>query len=410
MTPNYNIDAIRSQFPILNTMVNNRPLVYLDNGATTQKPQAVIDSIVNYYSTTNSNVHRGVHTLSQLATSAFDGARTTIQHFVNAQHAHEILFTKGATDAINTVATAWGHANLKSGDVVVVTTMEHHSNIVPWQIVCNATGATLKYITLNDDLTLNLTVLDNLLAQGNVKLVAVTHVSNTLGITNNIARIVSSAHAQGALVLVDGCQAPQHMRVDVQFLDVDFYVFSAHKLYGPTGVGVLYGKEIVLNAMPPYQGGGGMIHTGSFESDTTSATLPHKFEAGTPNIAGNIALGAAINYINNIGIDAIQDYEYALVNYAQAQLLQLPEVTLYAASSDKAGVLSFNINNNHPFDVGTLLDKQGVAVRTGHHCCQPLMYHLGVAGTVRASFGLYNTKEEIDVFLAALKKAITMLG
>jgi cysteine desulfurase / selenocysteine lyase len=410
MTATYNINSIRQDFPILATQVYNKPLVYLDNGATTQKPQAVINSIVNYYSTLNSNVHRGVHSLSQQATTAFDEARTTVQQFINAQHAHEIIFTKGATDAINTVATAWGYTNLHKGDVVLVSLMEHHSNIVPWQMVCNATGATLKYITLNADLTLNLDSLDELLAQGNVKLVAVTHTSNVLGITNNIARIVTKVHQHGALLLVDGCQAPQHMRVDVQFLTVDFYVFSAHKLYGPTGVGVLYGKENLLNAMQPYQGGGGMISTVSLDNGTTYATLPHKFEAGTPNIEGNIALGAAINYVQSIGIDAIQDYEHDLVTYAQQQLLQLSEITLYAPTEDKAGVLSFNMNNNHPFDVGTLLDKQGVAVRTGHHCCQPLMQHLGVAGTVRASFALYNTTEEIDIFISALKKTISMLS
>ncbi len=409
-TTTYDITAIRSAFPILATQVYNKPLVYLDNGATTQKPQAVINSIVNYYSTLNSNVHRGVHSLSQQATTAFDSARTTVQQFINAAYAHEIIFTKGATDSINTVATAWGIANLRKGDVVVISTMEHHSNIVPWQMACNATGAVLKYITLNDDLTLNLDSLDEILAEGNVKLISVTHVSNVLGITNNIARIIAKARENGALVMVDGCQAPQHTVVDIQFLDVDFYVFSAHKLYGPTGVGILYGKEALLNAMPPYQGGGGMIHTVSLDNGTTYATLPHKFEAGTPDIAGNIALGAAINYVQSIGIEAIQEYEYELVNYAQQQLLQLPEVTLYAASSDKAGVLSFNVANNHPFDVGTLLDKQGVAVRTGHHCCQPLMHHLGVAGTIRASFAMYNTPQEIDVFIISLKKAIQMLS
>ncbi|MBC7411960.1 MAG: cysteine desulfurase [Bacteroidia bacterium] len=410
MTKTYNITSIRQDFPILTTQVYNKPLVYLDNGATTQKPQAVINSIVNYYSTLNSNVHRGVHSLSQQATTAFDVARTTVQQFINAQHAHEIIFTKGATDSINTVATSWGFTNLHKGDVVLVSLMEHHSNIVPWQMVCNATGAVLKYITLNADLTLNLDSLDELLAQGNVKLVAITHTSNVLGITNNIAHIVSKVHKNGSLLLVDGCQTPQHMQVDVQFLAIDFYVFSAHKLYGPTGVGILYGKENLLNAMPPYQGGGGMISTVSLDNGTTYATLPHKFEAGTPNIEGNIALGAAINYVQSIGIDAIQNYEHDLVVYAQQQLLQLPEIILYAPTADKAGVLSFNMNNNHPFDVGTLLDKQGVAVRTGHHCCQPLMQHLGVAGTVRASFALYNTIEEIDVFIGALKKTISMLS
>jgi cysteine desulfurase / selenocysteine lyase len=406
----YNVNAIRNQFPILATQVYNKPLVYLDNGATTHKPQAVINSIVNYYSTLNSNVHRGVHSLSQQATNAFDAARATVQQFINAAHPHEIIFTKGATDSINTVANAWGYTNLKANDVIVVSVMEHHSNIVPWQMLCNATGAILKYITLNDDLTLNLDSLDQHLLQGNVKMVAITHVSNVLGITNSIDKIIAKAHINGALVLIDGCQAPQHTIVDVQFLDADFYVFSAHKLYGPTGVGILYGKEYLLNAMQPYQGGGGMIHAVSLDNGTTYATLPHKFEAGTPNIAGNIALGAAINYVQDIGITAIEEYEYELVSYAQQQLLLLPEVNMYAINSTKAGVISFNVANNHPFDVGTLLDKQGVAVRTGHHCCQPLMQHLGIPGTIRASFAMYNTQAEIDVFITALKKAIGMLS
>jgi len=401
------IDKIRADFPILKEKVNGKPLVYLDNAATSQKPQVVIDSIVNYYTTINSNIHRGVHTLSQKATDAYEQARIKLQHHFNAKKSHEIILTAGATHSINIVATGFTSL-LKKDDEIIVSALEHHSNIVPWQMLCERTGAILKVIPMNLEGELVLSEYDKLLSK-KTKLVFVNHVSNALGTINPIEEIIEKAHKIGAAVLIDGAQACPHIKPDLQQLDVDFYVVSGHKLCGPTGVGILYGKEAWLNKLPPYQGGGEMIEKVTFEK-TTYAGLPHKFEAGTPNIAGVIAFGTAIDYMNAIGFDTIAAYEAELLAYATKKLLQIEGLKIYGTSQHKTAVISFNIGEIHPYDIGSIIDKLGIAVRTGHHCAQPIMDFYNIPGTVRASFSFYNTFEEVDLLYNALIKAKTMLG
>ncbi|MFL0353370.1 aminotransferase class V-fold PLP-dependent enzyme [Xanthomarina sp. GH4-25] len=403
---NFNIDKIRKDFPILSRKVNGKPLVYLDNGATSQTPTQVIDVIVDYYSNYNANIHRGVHTLSQEATDKYEEARHKIQKHFNAKHAHEIIMTSGTTESINLVAHGFGSL-LTKGDEIIVSALEHHSNIVPWQMLCEKTGATLKVIPMNDAGELVMGEYNNLLSE-NTKLVFVNHISNALGTINPIEEIIEKAHQVGAAVLVDGAQACPHVKPDVQALDVDFYVASAHKMCGPTGVGMLYGKEAWLNKLPPYQGGGEMIADVTFEK-TTYADLPHKFEAGTPNICGGIAFGAAIDYLNGIGFESIAAYEYELLEYATKKLLEIEGLKIYGTSKNKTSVISFNLEGIHPYDVGTILDKLGIAVRTGHHCAQPIMAYFKIPGTIRASFAFYNTKEEVDVLVEGVKKAKMML-
>ena len=403
----FNVEAIRKDFPILNRSVNGKPLVYFDNGATSQTPQTVIDVIVDYYSNYNANIHRGVHTLSQEATDKYEEARKIIQAHFNAKRAYEIILTSGTTQSINLVANGY-KSLLKKGDEVIVSALEHHSNIVPWQMACEVSGATLKVIPMTQDGILDITAYKALINE-NTKLVFCNHVSNALGVINPIETIIKEAHKVGAKVLIDGAQACPHIKPDVQKLDVDFYVASAHKMCGPTGVGMLYGKEELLNALPPYQGGGEMIDQVTFEK-TTYAGLPHKFEAGTPNICGGIAFGAAINYMNAIGFKTIAAYENELLEYATEQLKALGDVKIYADTKDKTAVISFNIEGLHPYDIGTIVDKLGVAVRTGHHCAQPIMDFFKIPGTIRASLMFYNTKEEIDIFIKAVKRAKMMLS
>ena len=401
------IEKIRADFPILSKKVNGKSLIYFDNGATAQKPQAVIDAISNYYKDQNANIHRGVHTLSQEITIAYENARTTVQKHINAAHAHEIIFTKGTTDSINLVASSFGKKFISKGDEIIVSAMEHHSNILPWQQVCEEKGAILKVIPINDEGELIISDYKKLL-NDKTKIVAVTHISNTLGTINPIEEIIALAHAKNIPVLIDGAQAVPHMGVDVQKSFADFYVFSGHKLFSATGVGILYGKEKWLNQMPPYQVGGGTIKTVSFEK-TEYADLPLKFEAGTANIEGGIALAAAINYVNVIGFDNIAAYEHELFVHATKALTGIEGVRLIGTAKNKASVISFVVEGLHPFDIGTILDQLGIAVRTGHHCTQPLMNFYCVPGTIRASFAFYNSKEEIDKFIEGLKKAITML-
>ncbi len=402
----FDVQKIRQDFPILHRQVNGQELVYFDNAATAQTPQPVIDAIVDYYSTTNANIHRGVHALSQEATEAYEAARQKIQKHFNAAHPYEIILTSGTTEAINCIASGYASI-LQPGDEVIVSAMEHHSNIVPWQMLCEKTGAQLKVLPMLQNGTLDMEAYAQLL-NARTQLVFVNHVSNALGTVNPVASIISQAHAVGAKVLIDGAQATPHYKVDVQALAADFYVTSAHKICGPTGVGMLYGKADHLRELPPYQGGGEMIAEVTFEK-TTYADLPHKFEAGTPNIAGGIAFGAALDYVNSIGLEAIATYEGSLLAYATAGLEQLPGITIYAKDVEKVAVLSFNVQGLHPYDVGSILDKMGIAVRTGHHCAQPIMDYYEIPGTIRASFAFYNTKEEIDRMVEALKKAITML-
>jgi len=401
------IQKIRSEFPILKQKVNSKPLVYFDNAATSQKPQIVIDSIVNYYSTFNANIHRGVHTLSQKATNAFEEARVKLQKHFNAKKNYEIILTAGTTHSINIVATGFTSL-LNKGDEIIVSALEHHSNIVPWQMLCERTGAVLKVIPMNEEGELQLDKYAKLLSK-NTKLVFVNHVSNALGTINPIKKIIDKAHSVGAAVLIDGAQSSAHIKTDVQALDVDFYVASAHKMCGPTGVGILYGKEEWLNKLPPYQGGGEMIKQVTFEK-TTYADLPYKFEAGTPNIAGVIAFGTAIDYMNDIGFDNIAAYEDELLQYATKKLLQIEGLKIYGTSKTKTAVISFNIEGIHPYDIGVIIDKLGIAVRTGHHCAQPIMDFYKIPGTVRASFAFYNTFEEIDLLYEAIIKAKTMLS
>ena len=397
---------IRADFPILSREVNGQPLVYFDNAATSQTPQQVIDVIVDYYSRYNANIHRGVHRLSQEATDAYEIARKTVQTHFNAARAHEIIFTSGTTHAINIVASGYS-ALLKKGDELLVSAMEHHSNIVPWQMLCEKTGAQLKVIPMTQKGTLDMNAYEALLSS-KTKLVFVNHVSNALGTVNPIDTIIAKAHVFDAKVLIDGAQAAPHIKADVQALDIDFYVTSAHKLCGPTGVGMLYGKEDLLHTLPPYQGGGEMIAEVTFEK-TTYADLPHKFEAGTPNIAGGIAFGAALDYMNAIGFETIAAYENDLLAYATAQLEQIEGVQIYGQAAEKTAVISFNVKGIHPYDLGSILDQMGIAVRTGHHCAQPIMDYYQIPGTVRASFSFYNTKEEINRMIGALERAISML-
>lgn len=403
----FDIQKIRADFPILSQKVNGKPLVYFDNGATSQKPQVVIDAIEKYYSEYNANIHRGVHTLSQLATDAYEVSRNTIQNHINAKHNHEIIFTSGTTFGINLVAHGFASI-LKSGDEVMVSALEHHSNIVPWQFLCEKTGAKLVVIPMNEKGELILSEFDNLLSE-KTKIVAVNHISNALGTVNPVEYIIKKAHGVGAAVLIDGAQATPHLKPDVQALDCDFYVFSGHKICGPTGVGILYGKEEWLRKLPPYQGGGEMIAEVTFEK-TTYADLPHKFEAGTPNIEGGIVLGTAIDYMNSIGFEAIATYEHELLVYGTKRLQEIEGLTIYGTSENKASVISFNIDGIHPYDIGAIIDKLGIAVRTGHHCAQPIMNYFNIPGTIRASFAFYNTKEEIDIFVEAVKKAQLMLS
>jgi cysteine desulfurase/selenocysteine lyase len=397
---------VRADFPILQQEINGFPLVYFDNGATSQKPQVVIDAISEYYQETNANIHRGVHTLSQRATDAYEAAREIMRQHLNAAYAHEVLFTAGTTHGINLVANGFASI-LKVGDEVLISAMEHHSNIVPWQLLCEKTGARLRVIPMNENGELIQEAYIQLLSN-KTKLVAVTHISNALGTINPIQEMVAQAHQVGAAFLVDGAQAVPHLQPDVQALDCDFYAFSGHKICGPTGTGILYGKEHWLNKLPPYQGGGEMIKTVTFEK-TTYAELPHKFEAGTPHIAGGIALGVAVQYMQNIGFEAIAAHEKKLLDYATTQLLQIEGLKIYGTAAHKTSVISFNVGDIHPYDLGTIIDKKGIAVRTGHHCTQPIMDFFGIPGTIRASFAFYNTTAEIDFFVSALKKAATML-
>jgi cysteine desulfurase/selenocysteine lyase len=403
----FDVQKVRADFPILSQKVNGKPLVYFDNGATSQKPQVVIDAISKYYSEINANIHRGVHTLSQLATDAYEVSRNTIQNHLNAKYNHEIIFTSGTTFGINLVANGFASL-LKAGDEVMVSALEHHSNIVPWQFLCERTGAKLVVIPMNEKGELILSEFDKLLSE-KTKIVTVNHISNALGTVNPIEYFIKKAHGVGAAVLIDGAQATPHLRPDVQALNCDFYVFSGHKVCGPTGVGILYGKEEWLRKLPPYQGGGEMIAEVTFEK-TTYADLPHKFEAGTPNIEGGIVLGTAIDYMNAIGFDNIAAYEQELLEYGTKRLQEIEGLTIFGTSENKASVISFNIEGIHPYDIGTIIDKLGIAVRTGHHCAQPIMNFFNIPGTIRASFAFYNTKEEIDIFVEAVKKAQMMLS
>lgn len=403
----FDVEKIRADFPILHQQVNGQPLVYLDNAATTQKPNAVIDAISDYYRNDNSNVHRGAHALADRATVKFEAAREKVAQFLHAPAAKQIIWTRGTTESVNLVAASWGKANLQPGDRILVSAMEHHSNIVPWQLIAQATGAKVEPIPVGADGDIDMLAFDAML-DAHVKMVAVGHVSNAMGTINPIEKIITLAHAVGARVLVDGAQAVSHWAVDVQKLNCDFYVFSAHKLFGPTGLGVLYGKEDLLNAMSPYQGGGEMIETVSF-SGTTFNQLPYKFEAGTPDIAGVIGFGAALDYLNSIDRSAAAVHEQALLNYAEEKARATAGITLIGTAKHKTSVMSFLLEGAHPADVGVLLDKQGIAVRTGNHCAQPIMDQLGIPGTVRASFSFYNTFAEVDRLFAAIEKAKTFL-
>ena len=399
------IEKIRNDFPILQRKVNGHPLIYFDNAATSQTPKVVIDAIVDYYENYNANIHRGVHSLSQEATDQYEQARIKLQKHFSAKCATEMIFTSGTTHSINIVASGFSTL-LKKGDQVIVSALEHHSNIVPWQMMCEKTGAILKVIPMNEEGALNMETYDKLLSK-NTKLVFCNHISNALGTINPIGDIIKKAHEVGAAVLIDGAQSTPHIKVDFQALDVDFYVSSAHKICGPTGVGFLYGKTEWLHQLPPYQGGGEMIDTVTFDK-TTYADLPHKFEAGTPNVCGGIAFGVAIDYMNAIGFDAIAAYEQELLEYGTQELLKIEGLKIYG-TSQKTSVISFNVGNIHPYDIGSILDKLGIAVRTGHHCAQPIMDFYKIPGTIRASFAFYNTKKEIDLFVEALKRVVLML-
>lgn len=400
--------AIRKQFPALSREVKGKPLVYFDNAATTQKPQVVIDALVNYYSNYNANIHRGIHTLAEEATAAFESTRDTVQAFINAERREQIIFTRGATEGINLVAYTWGRQNIQAGDEIIISAMEHHSNIVPWQILCKEKGAVLKVIPFDSEGELVIPEFEKLLSP-KTKLVSVVHVSNSLGTINPARHIIDAAHKAGAVVLLDGAQSTVHLDIDVQELDCDFFVFSGHKLYGPTGTGVLYGKLHLLETMPPFLGGGEMIKEVTFE-ETIYNDLPYKYEAGTPNIADTIALKSALDFINQTGKDKIRRHEHELLEYAAGQLSEINGLRVIGSAKDKVSVLSFVIDKLHPQDVGILLDNGGIAVRTGHHCTQPLMVCFGIPGTIRASFAVYNTREEIDIMVKSLQKAIKMLS
>jgi cysteine desulfurase/selenocysteine lyase len=407
-TPSFDLAAIRAEFPALHQLVHGRPLVYLDNAATAQKPREVIEAITRYYEHDNANVHRGVHALAERATAAYDGAREAVRAFVNAGSTREIVFTRNATESINLVARAWGDANVHAGDEVLVTTLEHHSNIVPWQLLCERTGATLRAVPIDDRGELLMDDFAKMLTS-RTKMVAVTHQSNALGTVTPVAEIVALAHRAGAAVLVDGSQAVVHHPVDVRAIGAEFYAFTGHKLYGPMGIGVLYGREAVLDAMPPFLGGGDMISTVTFEGSTWNE-LPHKFEAGTPNVAGAVGLGAAIGYVRRIGLDAIGVHESALLARAHARLEGVGGVRIVGTARRRAGVVSFVMDGIHPHDLGTVVDREGVAIRTGQHCAQPLMDRLGIPATARASFAMYNTVEDIEALVAALVRARALLG
>lgn len=400
------VNRVREDFPILSQMVHGHPLAYLDNAATTQKPQAVIDAIVRYYALDNANIHRGVHLLSERSTRQYEDARSALQRFLNARSPQEIIFVRGCTEAINLVADSWGRANIKAGDEIVISAMEHHSNIVPWQLLRQRTGATLKVAPIDDNGELLMDEYVKLLGP-RTKMVSVVHMSNALGTVNPVKEIARLARQVGAAVLIDGAQAVSHIPVDVQDLDCDFYAMSGHKIYGPTGVGVLYGKKAVLDAMPPYQGGGDMISSVTFE-ETTYNALPYKFEAGTPNIEGGIVLATAIDYVLKLGLDAIAEHEKELLEYATARLREVPGVTIFGNAREKASIISFTLAGVHPHDVGTILDQEGVAIRTGHHCVQPVMKRFGIPATARASLGCYNTHEDIDAMISALYKVIEL--
>ena len=401
------LEDLRSQFPILTQKVNGRDLIYFDNAATSQKPSTVIDKIKTYYEKENANIHRGVHSLSQEATTAYEQARLKVSNYLNAKSDAEIIFTKGTTDGINLIASSFGEL-LHPGDEVLISAMEHHSNIVPWQLLESRKKIKLKVIPIHNSGEIDLKAFEKLLNE-KTKLVSITHISNSLGIINPIKEIIRKSHFVGAKVLIDGAQSIQHEKIDLQELDCDFFVFSGHKIYGPTGIGVLYGKSELLNIMPPYQGGGDMIEKVSFEK-TTFNVLPFKFEAGTPNIVGGIALGAAFDFLNSLNFEQFKNHELELLRYAEEQLMTIPEIQIFGNSKNKTSVISFNVGKIHPFDIGTLLDKQGVAVRTGHHCTQPIMDFYQIPGTIRVSFSIYNTKDEIDVFMVALNKSIQILS
>ena len=398
----------RADFPILKTQVNGHPLVYLDNGATTQKPQVVIDAVSHYYENTNSNIHRGVHQLSELATEAYENGREQVRRFIGAASVKEVVFTRGTTESINLVANSWGMANLKAGDEVLVTEMEHHSNIVPWQLVTERTGAELKVIPINDAGEISLDDVRELISD-RTKMVAISQLSNALGTINPVKEVIEMAHQAGALVLVDGAQAIAHIPVDMADLDCDFYAFSGHKIFGPTGTGVLYGKEALLEAMPPWQGGGDMIRIVRFEKSTWN-DLPYKFEAGTPNIAGGIGLGVALDYVSGVSLEKIAAHETELLNYASRKLQELPGLKLIGTAKHRASIASFVLDQLHAHDLGTILDSEGIAIRAGHHCAMPVMQHYGVAATARASFAFYNTFSEVDRLMDGLNKAVEMFG
>jgi cysteine desulfurase / selenocysteine lyase len=398
----FDVNKVRADFPILARKIHGKPLVYLDNAATTQKPQAVVDSLIYYYTAQNSNIHRGVHTLSEEATASYEESRATVQRFLNAADPREIIFVRGATEGINLVAQTWGRANIRSGDEIVISAMEHHSNIVPWQILCEQQGANLRVAPVNDAGELLVDEFEKLLGP-KTKLVAMSHVSNALGTVNPVRKIVEAARRVNACVLLDGAQAVPHMPVDVRSIDCDFYAFSGHKIYAPTGIGILYGKAELLEAMPPYQGGGDMISSVTFEK-TLYNRLPYKFEAGTPHVSGAIGLGAALDYVNSVGLDRIARHEKQILAYGTRRLLEIPGLRLIGTAKEKEGILSFVLEGIHPHDVGTILDQEGIAIRTGHHCAQPLMERFGVPATARASLGLYNTVEEMDALVRGIEK------
>jgi cysteine desulfurase/selenocysteine lyase len=408
MADRFKVDSIRKDFPILAQTVNGKPLVYLDNAATSQKPQCVIDSLSNYYQTINSNVHRGVHTLSQLATDDYETARSKIRRLINAESDQEIVYTRGTTESINLVAHSFGSQNVESEDEIIISGMEHHSNIVPWQLLCEQKGAVLKIIPITDEGELDINQYESMLSN-KTKLVAVVHQSNALGTINSVKEITEMAHAFGAVVLIDGAQSAPHMKVDVQDIGCDFFAFSGHKLYGPTGIGVLYGRTDLLNSMIPYQSGGEMIKSVTFDK-TIFNVLPHKFEAGTPDIAGAIGLGAAIDYVNDIGLEAINSYESELTAYGTDRLEQIAGLRIIGTSLHKGSVLSFTLGDIHPHDIGTILDSEGIAIRTGHHCAQPVMERYGIPATARASMSFYNTKEEIDILVAGIDKVLEIFS
>jgi len=408
LTPSYDVERIRQDFPILSEQVYDKPLVYFDSAASAQKPRAVIDAISNVYETKYANVHRGVHYMSQKATDAMEESRESVRTFINAADVREIIFVRGATEGINLVAHCWGRQNLSAGDEIIVSVMEHHSNIVPWQMIADQTGAVLKVIPIGDDGALDMDAYADLMSD-KTKIVAITHISNALGTITPIAEIIRIAHERGVPVLVDGCQAAPHVALDMQALGADFYVFSGHKIYGPSGIGVLYGKAALLETMPPYQGGGEMIDVVTFEK-TTYADLPFKFEAGTPHISGAIGMGAAIKYINGIGLENIAAHENDLLAYGTEKLSEINSLNLVGTAPEKAAILSFVLETVHPHDVGTILDREGIAVRTGHHCAQPVMDRFDIAATIRASIGMYNTREEIDVLVAGLGRVQEIFG